>query len=76
MSKMKEISDEELEHVKTLLDKIDKYQSSLAKDCIHVLKGIDPAKISTKKFDEAVSAAKRASDEIEKDVKHLKKILK
>ena len=40
------------------------------------MKGIDPSKISTKKFDDAISVAKRASDEIEKDVKHLKKILK
>ena len=73
---MKEINDDDLETVKNLLDRIDKFQSSLAKDCIHVLKGIDPSKISTKKFDDAISVAKRASDEIEKDVKHLKKILK
>jgi len=76
MNIMKEINDADLETIKTLLDKIDKFQSSLAKDCIHVLKGIDPAKISTKKFDDAISVAKRASDEIEKDVKHLKKMLK
>jgi len=73
---MKEVNDSDLETIKGLLDKIDKYQSMLAKDCIHVLKGIDPAKISIKKFDEAISVAKRASDEIEKDVKHLKKMLK
>lgn len=73
---MKEINDDDLETVKNLLDRIDKFQSSLAKDCIHVLKGIDPSKISVKKFDDAISVAKRASDEIEKDVKHLKKILK
>lgn len=73
---MKELSDSDLEHVKSLLDSIDKFQSMLAKDCVHVLRGIDPSKISTKKFDEAVSVAKRASDEIDKDVKHLKKIFK
>lgn len=73
---MKEISDSDLEHVKSLLDSIDKLQSMLAKDCVHVLRGIDPAKISLKKFDEAVSVAKRASDEIDRNVKHLRKIFK
>ena len=73
---MKEINDTDIETIKTLLDRIDKFQSTLSKDCIHVLKGIDPAKISMKKFDDAVSVAKRASDEIEKDVKHLKRIFK
>ena len=73
---MKEINDTDIETIKNLLDRIDKFQSSLSKDCIHVLKGIDPSKISVKKFDDAVSVAKRASDEIEKDVKHLKRIFK
>lgn len=73
---MKEISDSDLEHIKSLIDSIDKLQSMLAKDCVHVLRGIDPAKISLKKFDDAVSVAKRASDEIDKDVKHLRKIFK
>ena len=73
---MKEINDEDFETIKSLMDRIDKLQSSLAKDCIHVLKGIDPAKISIKKFDDAISIAKRASDGIEKDIKHLKKLIK
>ncbi len=76
MNKMKEISDTDIETIKNLLDRIDKFQSSLSKDCIHVLKGIDPAKISIKKFDETISVAKRASDEIEKDIKHLKRLFK
>ena len=73
---MKELTDNDLETIKNLIDSIDKYQSSLAKDCVHVLRGIDPGKISIKKFDEAVSVAKRASDEIDKSVKHLKKLFK
>ena len=73
---MKEINDTDLEAIKNLLDSIDKFQSLLAKDCIHVLRGIDPAKISIKKFDEAIAVAKRASHEIDKDVKHLKKYFK
>ena len=73
---MKDLTESDIETIKKLLDTIDKYQSALSKDCIHILKGIDPAKISIKKFDEAISVAKRASDEIEKDVKHLKRIFK
>ena len=73
---MKDLNENDLQTIKNYLDSIDKFQSMLAKDCVHVLRGIDPAKISIKKFDEAVSVAKRASDEIEKDVKHLKKFFK
>ena len=73
---MKDLTESDIETIKKLLDRIDKFQSGLSKDCIHILKGIDPAKISIKKFDEAISVAKRASDEIEKDVKHLKRIFK
>ena len=73
---MKELSDSDLQHVKSLIDSIDKFQSMLAKDCVHVLRGIDPSKISIKKFDEAVGVAKRASDEIDKSVKHLRKLIK
>ena len=73
---MKDLNENDLQAIKNLLDSIDKFQSLLAKDCIHVLRGIDPAKISIKKFDEAISVAKRASDEIEKDIKHLKKYFK
>lgn len=70
---MKELNDTDIETIKNLLERIDKFQSALSKDCIHVLKGIDPSRISIKKFDDALNTAKRASDEIEKDVKHLKK---
>lgn len=73
---MKELTESDIETIKNLLERIDKFQSSLNKECLHVLKGIDPAKISIKKFDEAISVAKRASAEIEKDVKHLKRFFK
>jgi GTP1/Obg family GTP-binding protein len=73
---MKEINDSDLESIKNLIDNIDKLQSSLQKNVVHVLKGVDPAKISLKKFDEAMSIAKKVSDDIDKDIKHLRKLLR
>lgn len=73
---MKELSESDLLTVKQLLDKMDKFQDSLRKDVVHALRGADPAKLSIKKFDSAISVAKRVSDEFDKDIKKLKKLLK
>ena len=70
------MDESDIEEVKALVDNIDKLQDQLRKDVVHVLRGVDPGKISTKKFDSAVSVAKRVSDGIDKDVKKLRKLVK
>jgi len=70
------MDESDLEEAKSLIDKIDKLQDQLRKDVVHVLRGVDPSKLSTKKFDSAVSVAKRVSDGIDKDIKKLRKLIK
>ena len=64
------------ETAKTILERMDKTQDQLRKEVVHSLRGVDPGKISTKKFDDAMSVAKRVSDSLDKDIKRLKKLLK
>ena len=70
------MKESDLETAKELMDRIDKLQDQLRKDVVHALRGSDPSKISSKKFESAMSVAKRVSDGIEKDIKKLKKLVK
>lgn len=70
------MNESDKESVKELIDHIDKLQDQLRRDVVHPLRGVDPAKLSSKKFDNAMSVVKRVSDGIDKDVKKLKKIVK
>ena len=70
------MNDSEIEEAKMLIERIDKLQDQLRKDVVHVLRGVDPSKVSSKKFDNAVSVAKRVSDGIDKDIKKLRKLVK
>lgn len=70
------MNEADIEEAKALINQIDKLQDQLRKNVVHVLRGVDPSKLSTKKFDSAVSVAKRVSDGIDKDIKKLKKLVK
>lgn len=70
------MNESDIEEAKLLIERIDKLQDQLRKDVVHVLRGVDPAKLSSKKFDSAVSVAKRVSDGIEKDIKKLRKLVR